>query len=615
MHINRMFIGTRVVRGPDWSSMEQDGGEGHLGTIVDQSESDDKTVTVIWDTGRERIYKAKDNSFELRLFDNAQAVHLTLLPSTSLRFTPLYSFPLYFSSHYFISLHFTSLHSTYRYQIYDRKFYIRFTILLVSNFPQEKVRRIRFAKQKCLSEIGTVVQIIVPGLVRVQYQNGNMYSLNQLSLSKVHTFQKGDLVRVFGDKEMVSALQQGHGGWSDNYNQTLGKLGRVVDVDEDGDVLVVIDKIQNVFSPVCLDSVDEGTVESSQKVPPVPENLHTKRLFEPDRSNQETTRPRKSLISLVVGGDLALVEDFVKENPKAIDVEENGVTALQVACQKGHENIVKCLIKANANIDKTDKEGNTPLHICVENHKARVAKMLIENKAKLDVKNQNGMTPLHLAVSENRPVCSPSGGTAVHDAISNEENHAVTEILKAKTIKFETENSDGFDMLQWACIKKCTIVIILGANVNCQDKDGNTPLHGTQILQTSPGFSDMDNDWASIACVLIEHGANLKVLNKENKSPLDIAPTVSKMYLQRLWKTAQQRQQEKKGAGGGLYLPLQWKDMTGIPLLFVSLNKTDPIEKLEYKHVEETLLKGLPKREVKEIIRVQNKYLWELYSM
>lgn len=67
-----MYIGTRVVRGPDWSSKEQDGGEGHLGTIVDQSESGDKTVSVLWDSGRERIYKAKDNSFDLCLFDNAQ---------------------------------------------------------------------------------------------------------------------------------------------------------------------------------------------------------------------------------------------------------------------------------------------------------------------------------------------------------------------------------------------------------------------------------------------------------------------------------------------------------------------------------------------------------------
>lgn len=50
----------------------------------------------------------------------------------------------------------------------------------------------------------------------------------------------------------------------------------------------------------------------------------------------------------------------------------------------------------------------------------------------------------------------PSGGTAVHDAISNKQPHAVKQILKAKTkIKFETENADGFDMLQWACIKNC----------------------------------------------------------------------------------------------------------------------------------------------------------------
>lgn len=85
-----------------------------------------------------------------------------------------------------------------------------------------------------------------------------------------------------------------------------------------------------------------------------------------------------------------------------------------------------------------------------------------------------------------------------------------------------------------------------------------------------------------------------------------------------MWKTSKERKQEKTGAGGGIYLPLHWRDMARKPLLFVSLDKTDPIEKTEYKHVEETLLKGFSKRKernVKEIIRVQNKYLWELYAV
>lgn len=70
-----MKPGIRVVRGPDWSSGKQDSGEGFLGTVVyvPKSGSDDKSVTVIWDTGREVRYRAGLNGkYDLRVFDNAQ---------------------------------------------------------------------------------------------------------------------------------------------------------------------------------------------------------------------------------------------------------------------------------------------------------------------------------------------------------------------------------------------------------------------------------------------------------------------------------------------------------------------------------------------------------------
>ncbi len=67
--------GTRVVRGPDWAYENQDGGEGHVGTVVSK-EFDHHLrsgeVAVLWDDGREGVYRAgKDGAHDLRLLDNA----------------------------------------------------------------------------------------------------------------------------------------------------------------------------------------------------------------------------------------------------------------------------------------------------------------------------------------------------------------------------------------------------------------------------------------------------------------------------------------------------------------------------------------------------------------
>ena len=42
-------FGLRVVRGPNWNWGNQDGGDGHLGTIL-EIEPDNESVVIKWDT-------------------------------------------------------------------------------------------------------------------------------------------------------------------------------------------------------------------------------------------------------------------------------------------------------------------------------------------------------------------------------------------------------------------------------------------------------------------------------------------------------------------------------------------------------------------------------------
>ena len=71
-----MEVGCRVVRGPDWKWEDQDGGEGHVGTVVvvgrsGSVSSPDKTVVVQWDCGTRTNYRCGfQGAFDLCLFDN-----------------------------------------------------------------------------------------------------------------------------------------------------------------------------------------------------------------------------------------------------------------------------------------------------------------------------------------------------------------------------------------------------------------------------------------------------------------------------------------------------------------------------------------------------------------
>ncbi|KAH9495559.1 E3 ubiquitin-protein ligase mib1 [Bulinus truncatus] len=67
-----MKAGLRVVRGPDWKWGNEDGGEGHLGTVI-KIDQDKKKATVQWDHGEIKTYRAgKMGSFDLHIFDNSQ---------------------------------------------------------------------------------------------------------------------------------------------------------------------------------------------------------------------------------------------------------------------------------------------------------------------------------------------------------------------------------------------------------------------------------------------------------------------------------------------------------------------------------------------------------------
>ena len=75
-----MEVGVRVVRGPDWSWEDQDGGEGNVGTVVEvklkdsnSEEEENVIVHVCWDVGVLSNYRCGfGRKYDVRMYDSAQ---------------------------------------------------------------------------------------------------------------------------------------------------------------------------------------------------------------------------------------------------------------------------------------------------------------------------------------------------------------------------------------------------------------------------------------------------------------------------------------------------------------------------------------------------------------
>ena len=68
-------VALRVVRGPDWTWGDQDGGEWHVGTVVESEQYKiGGSVVVQWDSGNRCRYRCGERGkFDLRVLDSAPA--------------------------------------------------------------------------------------------------------------------------------------------------------------------------------------------------------------------------------------------------------------------------------------------------------------------------------------------------------------------------------------------------------------------------------------------------------------------------------------------------------------------------------------------------------------
>ena len=132
-------------------------------------------------------------------------------------------------------------------------------------------------------------------------------------------------------------------------------------------------------------------------------------------------------------------------------------TALHSAVYSGHTAIVNILLKHGAKVTSTALRGETPLHTAASACKPEIVKLLLEHGASILGQTHNGDTPLHSAA-----------GAAV--AIAAEKSHRASLCC----CKLEREAAEKIeDHSKSDCIK---ILLDHGADPTLQNREGRNPL-------------------------------------------------------------------------------------------------------------------------------------------
>ncbi|KAF3903899.1 Ankyrin-3 [Dactylellina cionopaga] len=196
------------------------------------------------------------------------------------------------------------------------------------------------------------------------------------------------------------------------------------------------------------------------------------------------------------GGSKAVMMELLSQKSTSYRirnwVDKDGKTALHIASEKGHNQLVELLLGCGAAMDIQDSMEQTPLHLAAQNGHIAVATQLMEY-TELELEDKNGLTPLLLAIK--------SGHTDM-----------VGELLGAGS-KLESRSGSGRTPLMWAAEGGHRDVVQLlvnkGANVMSADSDGQTPL----LVAAEKGHNQ-------VVEILLEEAVDLEFKVTGGRTPL-----------------------------------------------------------------------------------------------
>lgn len=99
-------------------------------------------------------------------------------------------------------------------------------------------------------------------------------------------------------------------------------------------------------------------------------------------------------------GSFTVIEELMKFDRNGVINARNKMTdatALQIAAEGGHAEVVKALVRAGANVTDENKSGFTAVHLAAQNGHGAVLEVLRSSNSLRITSKKLGVTPLHVA--------------------------------------------------------------------------------------------------------------------------------------------------------------------------------------------------------------------------
>ena len=260
--------------------------------------------------------------------------------------------------------------------------------------------------------------------------------------------------------------------------------------------------------------------------------------------------PEDNLWGAARTGDLGGIKRYLSEGAEIDELSpETHISALSWATMMGHAEAAKLLIQRGADINVRQEDGGTPLHIAVALGRAEMADLLIKEGADVKAKNRRGDVPAsglyipwgmlkfmigmfdikleqkeveagRAKIAEMLNIKSPSQPQrAANDVWDAAFIGNVDMVKKAVTDGLDVNARNpvsGDPLLFTASLMGHTDIMSFllekGADINIQNKDGNTSLHAAAFLGR-----------AEAAELLLKNDVNVHTRNIQGGSAIDNA--------------------------------------------------------------------------------------------